>query len=87
MDLVNKDGGTVVIVASFGNATVKRTLHGPVTTERYAREKLDVKHRAEQVDTSKPDVPVKRREDVYEDRYRRMREAWMDLGEQHESRW
>ena len=88
MNLVNKDGGTVVIVASFGNATVKRTLYGPVTAERYSREKLDAKRRTEQLDTSKPDVPVKRREERYEtEGYTMERGHWSTERPNYESRW
>ena len=55
--------GPVIIVASFGNATVKRTLYGPVSSEREDRERIDTKRRAEQLDTSRPDPKIKRREE------------------------
>ena len=62
----------VIIVASFGNATVKRTLYGPVSPERFEQEHIDARRRAEQLDTSKPDKKISRREP----REREQHEAW-----------
>ena len=53
-------GIEIVVVSSTGSVTVKRTLYGEVTEERFNKEKSDAKRRAEMLDLTRPypQIPI-----------------------------